>query len=88
MCSTYRDVHGMSQLALLSALWWAASWQLGWCSGWLQGSSRNSNWIRRWPTPMAGSALLRLHVEKLQLNANAPLVRKPYAMRRLMSVGR
>lgn len=73
---------------------WLACWAAGAATAWASraaqmsaSSTPNSSEIRPLPMPALGSRLLSEHVKTLRLNPNAPLVRRPYVMRRLMPVG-
>lgn len=51
---------------------WLSQWALGWLTGWLQGATRTAKTLSRLPTPRNGTPLLKLQIERLRLNANAP----------------
>ncbi|AVR89008.1 hypothetical protein [Thauera aromatica] len=56
----------------LAPSWWAQQVAFGWVTGWLQGSARNASWRWQPATPRAGSALLKMQIAQLRLNAAAP----------------
>lgn len=63
---------GLWQSWALAPFWWAQQVASGWVTGWLQGSARNVSWRWQPATPRAGSALLKMQIEQLRLNAAAP----------------
>lgn len=71
-CSIYRQW-------LEASLWpysWAAQVASGWVIGWLQGATRNSYTPRLLHMPTLRTPLLRMQIERLKLNANAPYPRQ------------
>ena len=54
---------------------WAVAWGSGWATGWLTGAARNASWLSQTPMPRIRTPLLKLQIEQLRLNANAPFRR-------------